>query len=107
MDETVKRRIENCFKELTAALDIPVATLEWGSSNFEIGPGTGIQAVGPTQYPVAVRVGGNRKVMKFTEDELDDCTLPGRQGNAAWQKLENQIKEFLEEFVPKKKRIGF
>lgn len=107
MDETLKKRIENCLKELAVASDILIATLEWGPSNFEIGPGAGIQPAGLTQYPLAVRVGKTRKVAKFTEDELADCTLPGPRGTAAWQNLEHRIKEFLEEFPVEKKRIGF
>ena len=107
MDEALKRRIENRLKEFAAASDISIADLEWGPSDFEIGPGTGIQPAGPTQYPLAVTVGTNRKVVKFTEDQLDDCTLPGSQGNTAWQRLEHHLKGVLKEFAPQKKRIGF
>ena len=78
-----------------------------GPSDFEIKPGTGIQQADPTQYPLAVTVGTNRKVAKFTDDELDDCNLPSSQGKTAWQKLEHRLKEFLKEFAPQKKRIGF
>jgi hypothetical protein len=107
MDETLKRRIENRLKEFASASDISIAALEWGPSDFEIGPGTGIQPAGPIQYPLAVTVGTNRKVVKFTEDELDDCTLPDSQGNTAWQRLEHRLKKFLKDFKPQKKRIGF
>jgi hypothetical protein len=107
MGESLKRRIDNRFKELAAASDISIASLEWGPPDFEIRPGTGIQPTGPTEYPLAVAVGTNRKVVKFTEDGLDDCNLPGSQGNTAWQKLEHRFKEFLKEFALQKKRIGF
>jgi hypothetical protein len=107
VDEALKRRIENRLKEFAVALDISIAGLEWGPSDFEMGSGSGIQLTGPTQYPLAVIVGANRKVIKFTEDELEDCNPSHSQGNTVWQRLEHRLKEFLKEFAPREKQNGF
>jgi len=104
VDEALKRRIENRIKEFAVSLGISIAAIEWGHSYFEIGLGAGIQPAGPTRYPLAVTVGTDRKVIKFTEDELEDCALPSSQGNTAWHRLEHRFKEFLKEFPLQKKQ---
>lgn len=69
MDEALKKRIENFLKDVAAASGISIDAFEW-SINFELKQGPGLQPAGPTEYHLAVIVGKNRKVIKFTDDDL-------------------------------------